>query len=184
MHLVGAYVDLKGVKKSTVAKPAADDIKSSVEVKSDVIFETIEGLLKDHIDIAKSINGVFQYNITKGGQIVRKWSKFLFSFQIDINFFRPKDFEFEGKHLLCYLLICHFMKIFAAIDLKKIELYEGPPKGVKPDTTLTVTDDDFVDIVFGKINPQLAFMKGKLKIAGNIMLLQKLVPLLKMAPKL
>lgn len=63
-------------------------------------------------------------------------------------------------------------------------MYEGPPKGVTADTTLTVSDDDFVDIALGKINPQLAFMKGKLKIAGNIMLTQKLVPLLKTGPKL
>lgn len=63
-------------------------------------------------------------------------------------------------------------------------MYEGSPKGVNVDTTLTVSDDDFVDIALGKTNPQLAFMKGKLKIAGNVMLTQKLVPLLKTGPKL
>lgn len=72
----------------------------------------------------------------------------------------------------------------SAIDLKSVKLYEGPPNGVNADTTLTVSDDDFVEIALGKINPQLAFMKGKLKIAGNIMLTQKLVPLLKTGPKL
>lgn len=41
-----------------------------------------------------------------------------------------------------------------------------------------------VDIATGKLNPQVAFMKGKLKIAGNIMLTQKLVPLLKVEAKL
>lgn len=65
-----------------------------------------------------------------------------------------------------------------------MKLYEGPPNGVTADTTLTVNDDDFVDIALGKINPQLAFMKGKLKITGNIMLVQKLVPLLKTGSKL
>lgn len=49
---------------------------------------------------------------------------------------------------------------------------------------MTVSDDDFVDIALGKTNPQAAFMKGKLKITGNIMLTQKLVPLLKAGPKL
>lgn len=49
---------------------------------------------------------------------------------------------------------------------------------------MTVSDDDFVDIALGKTNPQSAFMKGKLKITGNIMLTQKLVPLLKAGPKL
>lgn len=52
------------------------------------------------------------------------------------------------------------------------------------DTTLTVADEDMVDIALGKLNPQAAFMKGKLKIAGNIMLTQKLAPLLKTDAKL
>lgn len=68
--------------------------------------------------------------------------------------------------------------------MKSAKLYDGPPKGQHVDTTLTVSDDDFVDIALGKINPQAAFMKGKLKITGNIMLTQKLVPLLKTGPKL
>lgn len=63
-------------------------------------------------------------------------------------------------------------------------MYEGQPKGAKPDTTLTLSDDDFVNIALGKLNPQQAFIKGKLKIAGNIMLTQKLVPLLKTEAKL
>lgn len=77
-----------------------------------------------------------------------------------------------------------FDYLFTAIDLKSAKLYEGPPQNVKPDTTMTVSDDDFVDIALGKTNPQSAFMKGKLKITGNIMLTQKLVPLLKAGPKL
>lgn len=68
--------------------------------------------------------------------------------------------------------------------MKSGKLYEGASQDVKPDTTLTVADDDFIDIALGKINPQVAFMKGKLKITGNIMLTQKLVPLLKAGPKL
>lgn len=73
----------------------------------------------------------------------------------------------------------------AALDLKKGAVYEGnPEEGVKADTTLSVTDTDLVDIALGKLNPQVAFMKGKLKITGNIMLTQKLVPLLKTEAKL
>lgn len=75
--------------------------------------------------------------------------------------------------------------VCSALDLKKGTVYEGSPaEGVKPDTTLSVTDSDLVDIALGKINPQVAFMKGKLKITGNIMLTQKLVPLLKTEAKL
>uniref|UniRef100_A0A1A9UEI1 SCP2 domain-containing protein n=2 Tax=Glossina TaxID=44049 RepID=A0A1A9UEI1_GLOAU len=67
------------------------------------------------------------------------------------------------------------------LDLKNAKIYEGPAKDVKVDTTLTVSDEDMVDIAVGKLNPQSAFMKGKLKITGNIMLTQKLAPLLKQA---
>lgn len=67
--------------------------------------------------------------------------------------------------------------------MKKGAVYEGTPEG-KPDTTLSVTDSDLLDIAMGKLNPQVAFMKGKLKITGNIMLTQKLVPLLKTEAKL
>jgi len=47
-------------------------------------------------------------------------------------------------------------------------------KNGKPDCTITVEDDDFLKLMVGKLNPQRAFMMGKLKIKGNIMLLQKL----------
>jgi putative sterol carrier protein len=36
----------------------------------------------------------------------------------------------------------------------------------------------------GKLNPQAAFIKGKLKVAGNIMLTQKLAALMKEESKL
>lgn len=70
------------------------------------------------------------------------------------------------------------------MDLKTATVHEGSPKDLKVDTTLTVADTDMVEIALGKLNPQMAFMKGKLKITGNIMLTQKLVPLLKTEAKL
>lgn len=72
------------------------------------------------------------------------------------------------------------------MDLKGApSVYEGTPKeGKKPNTTLTISDEDFVQLALGKLNPQQAFMKGKLKVAGNIMLAQKLGPLLKAGAKL
>lgn len=72
-----------------------------------------------------------------------------------------------------------------AVDLKKGTVYEGTPAdGGKPDTTLSINDSDLLDITLGKLNPQIAFMKGKLKITGNITLTQKLIPLLKAEAKL
>lgn len=61
-----------------------------------------------------------------------------------------------------------------ALDLKNGSgaVKAGPPP--KADCTLTIADDDFVALMGGKLNPQNAFMQGKLKIAGNMGLATKL----------
>ncbi|CAG9766389.1 unnamed protein product [Ceutorhynchus assimilis] len=69
------------------------------------------------------------------------------------------------------------------MDLKNAKVYQGTPES-KPNTTLTVSDEDFLLLAEGKLQPQQAFMKGKLKITGNIMMAQKLAPLLKANAKL
>jgi len=38
----------------------------------------------------------------------------------------------------------------------------------KVDTTFTLTDDNFVAMAMGKLNPQVAFLSGKLKLGGNL----------------
>jgi len=44
----------------------------------------------------------------------------------------------------------------------------------KTDCSIELTDDDFVKLMNGQLDPQMAFMNGKLKIKGNLMLSQKL----------
>lgn len=44
----------------------------------------------------------------------------------------------------------------------------------KADCTVTISDEDFVKLMSGKLNPQTAFFKGKLKIKGNMGLAMKL----------
>ncbi|XP_045537607.1 peroxisomal multifunctional enzyme type 2-like [Papilio machaon] len=70
------------------------------------------------------------------------------------------------------------------LDLKTGSVHEGAPKSGKPDTTMTLSDEDLIALASGSLNPQTAFLKGKLKIAGNMMLAQKLQPLLKSGSKL
>ncbi|VDO63208.1 unnamed protein product [Heligmosomoides polygyrus] len=54
-------------------------------------------------------------------------------------------------------------------------VYFGDVKnGENATVTVTVADDDFFEIAGGRLNPQKAFMSGKLKVKGNVMLLQKL----------
>lgn len=71
------------------------------------------------------------------------------------------------------------------IDLKNGagEVYRGNVRG-RADTTFTLSDQDFMDLVLGKQNPQKAFFAGKLKVKGNIMLSQKLEMILKDYAKL
>ena len=47
------------------------------------------------------------------------------------------------------------------------------------DATVTMAWDDFIALSEGKLDPMMAFMQGKLKITGDMMIAQKLAPLLK-----
>jgi putative sterol carrier protein len=48
-----------------------------------------------------------------------------------------------------------------------------------PNMTLTMTAQDYVDMIMGKLNGQMAFMSGKLKIAGDMGLAMKMQNLFK-----
>jgi putative sterol carrier protein len=49
----------------------------------------------------------------------------------------------------------------------------------KPSITLTMKESDYLDMINGKLNGQMAFMTGKLKIAGDMGLALKLQSLFK-----
>ncbi|KAI9146051.1 SCP2 sterol-binding domain-containing protein [Paraphysoderma sedebokerense] len=70
------------------------------------------------------------------------------------------------------------------LDLKngKGDAYLGPSKS-KADVTMILADKDFVDLSQGKLNGQKAFMSGKLKVRGQIMLATKLDGVLKSMQK-
>ncbi|CAF1012491.1 unnamed protein product [Rotaria sordida] len=71
------------------------------------------------------------------------------------------------------------------IDGKKGTIYEGKPlEGTTAQVTITVDDNDFVDLSSGKANAPALFAKGKLKVKGNVMLAQKLSTLFKDQAKL
>merc|ERR1712054_226262 len=62
-------------------------------------------------------------------------------------------------------------------DLKKEgKLLKG--KVGKPDCTLIMSEEVFVELFTGKMNAQKGFMQGKYKIKGNIMASQKLQALI------
>ncbi|KAH9013516.1 sterol-binding-like protein [Lactarius hengduanensis] len=73
---------------------------------------------------------------------------------------------------------------FWTIDLKKtgtVKKGEAKSLGLKPDVTIILSDETFVDLAEGKTTGQKAFMTGALKTKGNMMLATKLDGVLKSA---
>ncbi len=55
---------------------------------------------------------------------------------------------------------------------QKCDVKEGAADS--PNITITMTAADYLDMVNGKLNPQMAFMGGKLKIKGDMSLALKM----------
>ncbi|XP_069348854.1 peroxisomal multifunctional enzyme type 2 isoform X4 [Eulemur rufifrons] len=136
-----AYVDLTPTSDISAKTPS-----ESGELQSTLVFAELSRRFKDigH-QIVKEVNAVFEWHITKGGNIATKWT----------------------------------------IDLKNDsgKVYEGPAKG-SADTTIILSDEDFMEVVLGKLDPQKAFFNGRLKARGNIMLSKKLQKIFKDYAKL
>ncbi|OAY22924.1 sterol carrier protein 2 [Manihot esculenta] len=54
------------------------------------------------------------------------------------------------------------------VNLKTGEVIKGPYEGGEPDATFHMKDEDFINLVERKMNPQMAFMRGAVKIKGNL----------------
>ena len=61
------------------------------------------------------------------------------------------------------------------LDLKEGKVTKGPYEG-KPDATFSFSDNDFMAISMGKLNPQMAFIRGAMKIKGSLSAAQKFTP--------
>ncbi|KDP38337.1 hypothetical protein JCGZ_04262 [Jatropha curcas] len=67
-------------------------------------------------------------------------------------------------------------EVIFILDFKKGVVTKGPYEGGKPDAIVSLKDEDFVKLSEGKLNPQIAFMRGNLKIKGSLSAAQKLTP--------
>ncbi|XP_008585476.1 PREDICTED: SCP2 sterol-binding domain-containing protein 1 [Galeopterus variegatus] len=88
-----------------------------------------------------------------GAQLVKKVNAI---FQLDITK--------NGKTILQW-----------TIDLKNGsgDSYPGPAR-LPADTIFTIPEPVFMELVLGKMNPQKAFLAGKLRVSGKVLLGQKL----------
>jgi putative sterol carrier protein len=58
------------------------------------------------------------------------------------------------------------------VDDGTMTVTEGP--AASPNTTIKMAAGDYIQMVNGKLSGTMAFMKGKLKVTGNVMLAQKM----------
>ncbi len=58
------------------------------------------------------------------------------------------------------------------VDDGTMSVVEGP--SATPSATIKMTGEDYVKMVNGKLNGAMAFMKGQMKVTGNVMLAQKM----------
>ena len=104
-------------------------------------------------ELVRKVKGIFLWVIKSNGVESGKWT-------VDLANGNGQVYKGESKNggpELIFLKYEAFQKIAA-----------------KANTTLTLEDSDMVKLVGGNLNAQQAFMTGKLKIKGNIMLTQKL----------
>ena len=66
---------------------------------------------------------------------------------------------------------------YTTIKDGKAEVAKGTASS--PNMTLSMSAQDYVDMIMGKLNGQMAFMSGKLKISGDMGLAMKMQSLLK-----
>lgn len=69
------------------------------------------------------------------------------------------------------------------VDLKNDKGAVSNDPAINADCTLAASDEDLLELLTGKLNPQMAFLNGKLKIIGKVGMVLKLQPLLKLAPE-
>lgn len=59
-----------------------------------------------------------------------------------------------------------------SVDDGTMAVHDG--QATSPNTTIKMNSADYVEMVNGKLSGTMAFMKGKLKVTGNVMLAQKM----------
>jgi len=66
-----------------------------------------------------------------------------------------------------------------SVTMKKGKASVTPDAASSPNCSVTMAENDFLELVAGRLNGQMAFMTGKLKVAGDMGLALKLESFLK-----
>lgn len=61
---------------------------------------------------------------------------------------------------------------YVAVTDGTMTVHEGPAP--QPSTTLKMTAENYVKMANGELNGAMAYMKGQLKVSGNVLLAQKM----------
>lgn len=69
--------------------------------------------------------------------------------------------------------------IFLALDLNQVAVYEGEPED-DPDATVTLNENTFKQLVYGKEDARVVMQAGKCSVTGDIMRAMKLEPYIKL----
>jgi putative sterol carrier protein len=63
--------------------------------------------------------------------------------------------------------------MYQVVENGEMSIHEGTNENAH--LTITMADNDLVSLFKGELNPMMAFMSGKIKLKGDMMLAQKLV---------
>lgn len=66
-----------------------------------------------------------------------------------------------------------------SVSMKEGKASVTPAAAQNPDCSVTMAENDFLEMIAGRLNGQMAFMTGKLKVAGDMGLALKLESFLK-----
>ena len=66
-----------------------------------------------------------------------------------------------------------------SVSMKDGKSSVAPAAASEPNCTVTMAETDFLEMITGRLNGQMAFMTGKLKVAGDMGLALKLESFLK-----
>ncbi|ETN80300.1 oxidoreductase, short chain dehydrogenase/reductase family protein [Necator americanus] len=160
-ELMGAMTDVDEKGSDSCNVPSSGSEFPS-NIKCSALFKEMNEGIQQDPSAVKNIKAIILYILTDGTKEIGKFSEFMCVVHI------PQGLRSSKTTNL-------------ALDFKSSSpsVYYGDVKnGEKPTVTVTVSDDDFFDIANGKLNSQKAFMGGKLKVKGNVMLLQKLQTIL------